>query len=46
MGLPVLGRLPIESRLAGLADEGRFAEVLNEYLDDAAAELRKFSVKE
>ena len=31
---------PIESRLASLADQGRFAEVLNENLDDAAAAMR------
>ena len=46
MGIPVLGKLPIESRLAGLADEGRFAEVLNEYLDEAAVAMRKLSVRE
>ena len=46
MGIPVLGKLPIESRLAALADEGNFAEVLNEHLDDAAVAMRKLSVKE
>lgn len=46
MGIPVLGKLPIESRLAALADQGRFAEVLNENLDDAAVAMRKLSAEE
>ena len=46
MGIPVLGKLPIESRLAALADEGRFAEVLNDNLDDAAVAMRKLSAGE
>ena len=46
MGIPVLGKLPIVSRLAALADQGRFAEVLNENLDDAAVAMRKLSAEE
>lgn len=41
MGLPVLGRMPIQTEYARAADSGRFAEVQNEYLDEAAAALRK-----
>ena len=41
MNLPVLGKMPIRTEYAHAADSGRFAEVLNEYLDDAAAALRK-----
>ena len=39
-GLPVLGRIPMNPAYAAAADEGRFAEVVNDGLDDAAAALR------
>ena len=39
-GLPVLGRIPMDPVYASAADEGRFAEVVNEALDDAAVALR------
>ena len=38
--LPVLGRIPMEPSYAAAADEGRFAEIVNEALDDAAVALR------
>ena len=39
-GLPVLGRIPMEPAYAAAADEGRFADIVNEALDDAAVALR------
>lgn len=41
MDLEVLGKMPIQTEYAKAADEGRFAEVLNEYLENAAASLKK-----
>ena len=41
MELPVLGKVPVRTEYARSADEGRFAEVLNEYLEPAAAVLKK-----
>lgn len=39
-GLPVLGRIPMDPSYAAAADEGRFAEIVNDALDDAAVVLR------
>ena len=39
-GLPILGRIPMDPSYAAAADEGRFAEIVNEALDDAAVALR------
>lgn len=39
-GLPVLGRIPMDPSYAAAADEGRFAEIVNVALDDAAVVLR------
>lgn len=39
-GLPILGRIPMDPYYAAAADEGRFAEIVNEALDDAAVALR------
>ena len=39
-GLPVAGRLPIDPALAAAADEGKFAQVQNEYLEEAVKILR------
>ena len=41
MGLPVLGKMPIEPELARLSDEGKFAETDHIYLEQAFSELRK-----
>ena len=41
LGLPVLGRIPVRPQLAGLADEGRFAEAVIEEADPAAVLLRE-----
>ena len=41
MDLPVLGKMPVQTAYAKAADEGSFAEILNEYLEDAVAALRK-----
>ena len=41
LNIPVLGKVPVKREFAGAADEGRFAEVINHYVDDAAAALRK-----
>jgi Mrp family chromosome partitioning ATPase len=41
LNIPVLGKVPVKPEFAGAADEGRFAEVINHYVDDAAAALRK-----
>lgn len=41
LGTEVLGKLPIEPELASMADEGRFAEVKNTYLDNALLKLSK-----
>lgn len=41
LGTEVLGKLPIEPELATMADEGRFAEVKNTYLDNALLKLSK-----
>lgn len=35
MGLPVLGKMPIEPELARLSDEGKFAETDHIYLEQA-----------
>ena len=40
LGLPVLGKMPIDSKLAEAVEEERFAEVENEYLKDAVAKLK------
>ena len=40
LGLPVLGKMPIDSRLAEAVEEERFAEVENEYLKDAVSRLK------
>ena len=39
-GIPVLGKIPMDPEYAAAADEGRFAEVVNDSLDDAAVALR------
>lgn len=41
LGTEVLGKLPIDPELASMADEGRFAEVKNTYLDNALLKLSK-----
>ena len=41
MGLPVLGKMPIEPELARLSDEGEFSETDHTYLEQAFSELRK-----
>ncbi len=41
MDLEVLGKMPIQTEYAKAADEGPSAEVLNEYLENAAASLKK-----
>ena len=41
LGLPVLGKMPIEPELARLSDDGKFAEADNAYLEQAFSELRK-----
>ena len=41
LDLPVLGRIPLEQRFMKAADEGRFAEELNTYVDDAAVRIRE-----
>lgn len=40
MSVPVLGRVPIEQEFAKAADEGRFHEIENPWLDAAAAALK------
>ena len=40
LGLPVLGKMPIDSGLAEAVEEERFAEVENEYLKDAVSKLK------
>ena len=35
IGIPVLGKMPIQPELAALSDEGRFEEIKNENLDEA-----------
>ena len=35
MGIPVLGKIPMDAQLAADADQGAFAGVLNQYIDDA-----------
>ena len=39
-GIPVLGKIPMDPEYAAAADEGRFAEVVNDSLDDADVALR------
>lgn len=41
LDVKVLGKMPIDPRLAELSDEGKFAEAQNEYLQDAFSALRK-----
>ena len=41
LSLPVLGRIPMDPAMAAAADEGRFAEVVNDALDSAAIRLRE-----
>lgn len=41
LGVPVLGRLPLEPAYAQKADEGAFEKVENPYLDATAAALKK-----
>lgn len=41
MGLPVLGKLPIVPEYAKIADEGRFEEVENNYLEEAIKTITK-----
>lgn len=43
--LPVLGRIPIIQEFSDKADEGRFAEVNNTYVDDATVAISKFLSK-
>lgn len=39
IGVPVLGKMPIDPKFAELSDEGRFDEADNTYLKDAAVKL-------
>ena len=39
-GIPILGKIPMDPEYAAAADEGRFAEIVNESLDEAAVALR------
>ena len=39
--MEVLGKMPIQTAYAKAADEGTFANVLNPYLEKAAAALKK-----
>ena len=41
LGLPVLGRLPIEPSYAALVDEGKFTMIQNSYLDAAIPVLEQ-----
>lgn len=41
MGLDVLGRIPIDPQLSTLADEGRFSEFQNDYLNAATEKVEK-----
>jgi Mrp family chromosome partitioning ATPase len=41
LNIPVLGKVPVQPDYAKAADDGRYAEVINHYVDDAAAALRK-----
>ena len=41
MGVPLLGKLPIDPELARLVDEGRIEETLCEELEDAVSQLEK-----
>ena len=36
IGIPVLGKMPLDPEYARLADEGEFYKVENPYLEDAA----------
>ena len=40
LGLPVLGRIPLRAGLAKASDEGRFAEILIDEIDDAVVAIR------
>ena len=35
MGIPVLGKMPLDPKYAGLADQGKFHEIENPYLKEA-----------
>lgn len=45
MGVPVLGKMPIDPALTELSDEGRFSQAENPYLEAAFAALQVVSVK-
>ena len=40
LGIPVLGKMPIDPEFAHMAD-GNFAQAVNPYIDDAVMTLRK-----
>ncbi len=46
LALPVAGKVPIDPEMAQAADEGRFAEVKNDYLREADAILRNLQSRE
>lgn len=41
MGIDILGRIPIDPQLSMLADEGRFSEFQNDYLNAAADKVER-----
>lgn len=44
LGLTVLGRIPMDPAMAGLADEGRFEDFKSDYLSGAAGVIaRRFA---
>ncbi len=45
MGVPVLGKMPVDPALTELSDEGRFSQAENPYLEAAFAALQVVSVK-
>ena len=42
--IPVLGRIPIQPEFASAADEGRFAEVVNPFVQETAAAIKEISL--